>query len=130
MGFSSDTFPSYLLIIDIPYANPVAGGSAPCSPIAFLDNEAAIRILEQKERQSLVHASEVRKQTISWELDSYERKLESVRKKSCATSGSHLTRGRCRNPRLFMYPLITMFKVAINDAQSTHTGGPESAACK
>jgi hypothetical protein len=68
-----------------PHANPVAGGLAPCPPIAFLDNELAIRILGQKERQSLGHALEVRKQTISWELDSYERKLESVRilKKRC-----------------------------------------------
>jgi hypothetical protein len=47
--------------------------------IALLDNELAIRVLGQKERQLLGHALEVRKQTISWELDSYERKLESVR---------------------------------------------------
>lgn len=50
--------------------------------------------------------------------------------KRSAISGRHLTRGRCRNPRLFMYPLITMFKVAINDVKDTHTGGPESVACK
>ena len=79
VGFSSDTLSSYLLIIDIPYANPVAGALAPCSLIVFLDNELVIRILGQKKRQSLGHALEVRKQTISWELDSYERMLESVR---------------------------------------------------
>ena len=51
----------------------------------LLDNELAIRVLGQKESQSPGHALEVRKQTISWELDSYERKLESVRilKKEC-----------------------------------------------
>jgi len=45
--------------MDIPYANPVAGGLAPGSSIAFLDNELAIRILEQKGGQSLGRASEV-----------------------------------------------------------------------
>ena len=45
----------------------------------LLDNELVIRVLGQKERQSLGHALEVRTQTISWELDSYEGKSESAR---------------------------------------------------